>query len=50
MVTEDLLAVGALDLFGSSLVAVLAKTEDGVVILTLLSSENMQYKQTLDGD
>jgi hypothetical protein len=35
MVAEDLLAVGALDLFGGSLVAVLAETEDGVVILAL---------------
>lgn len=38
MVAEDLLAVGALDLFGGSLVAVLAETEDGVVILALFSS------------
>lgn len=36
VMAEDLLAVGALDLFGGSLVAVFAKTEDGVVILTLL--------------
>ena len=38
MVAEDLLAVGALDLFRGSLVAVLAETEDGVVILALLLS------------
>ena len=36
VMAEDLLAVGTLDLFGSSLVAVFAKTEDGVVILALL--------------
>lgn len=38
MVAEDLLAVGALDLFGGSLVAVLAEAEDGVVILALFLS------------
>lgn len=36
VMAEDLLAVGTLDLFGGSLVAVFAKTEDGVVILALL--------------
>jgi hypothetical protein len=45
MVAEDLLAVGALDLFGGSLVTVLAETEDGVVILALFLSVGIKYKQ-----
>lgn len=35
MMTEDLLAVGALDLFFGSLVSVLRETKDCVVILSL---------------
>lgn len=45
MVAEDLLAVGALDLFGGSLVAVLAETEDGVVILALFLSVDIQVSK-----
>lgn len=39
VVTEDLLTMGTLDLFGASAPAVLAQAQDGVVVLTLLRGD-----------
>lgn len=42
VMAKDLLAVSSLDLFFGSLVTVLGETEDGVVILSLMSNVSLE--------